>query len=108
MANEADRRRSQRISLEIAVLVSARSPDGEAMQEQGFTRTVNRHGGSLDVPFRMAPGQRFTLTNPQSKEQASCRVAEVGPSREGFFPTTFEFSAPDPRFWPVRCDWGFP
>jgi hypothetical protein len=108
MPNDSNHRRSERILLEMVVLIRARTPEGNSLQSQGFTRAVNAHGGLMDAPFRMTSGQQFTLVNPHSKKEAWCRVVRIGYQCEGFFPTSFEFSAYDPHFWGVSftpADW---
>ena len=109
MLNGLFHRRSKRILLHVVVLIKARTPEGTSVEAQGFTRAVNAHGGLLDAPFRMLPGQHLTLVNPLSKREAGCRVVQVGAPSEGFFPTSFEFYSYDPQFWPVSTvpsDWG--
>jgi hypothetical protein len=101
-------RRSQRILLQVVVLIRARTAEGSAAQAQGFTQCVSAHGGLLDVPFRMLPGQHLTLINPLTKQEASGRVVRVGASRDGYFATSFEFYGYTPQFWPVSVapsDW---
>jgi hypothetical protein len=108
MPSDSNHRRSKRILLEIVVLIKARTPGGNSLEGQGFTRVVNAHGGMMDAPFRMMPGQHFTLVNPRSKQEAWCSVVRIGCRYEGFFPISFEFSAYDPQFWGVSfapADW---
>jgi hypothetical protein len=108
MPNDSNHRRSKRILLEIVVLIKARTPEGNSLEGQGFSRLVNAHGGMMDAPFRMMPEQHFTLVNPHSKLEAWCTVVRIGYQYEGFFPISFEFSAHNPQFWGVRFappDW---
>ena len=103
-----NRRRSQRVLLQIAVLISAEMPDGNHVRTQAFTRVVNAHGGLFEAPFRMTAGQRIKLRNPQTHEEVACRIVRVDTSADGHFPTAFEFDAPTPRFWPISfppSDW---
>jgi hypothetical protein len=104
-----NRRRSQRVLLQVAVLIVVQMPEGHLSRAQAFTQVVNAHGGLLDAPIRMLEGQRLSLVNPQTGQQARCRVVRVGRSRDGSFPTAFEFDEPSPRFWPISfppVDWG--
>ena len=109
MPDESHHRRSTMVPLEIAVFISTRTRDGKVLEGEGFTRTVNAHGGLLEAPFRMAPRQYFTLMNRRSKEGAKCGVLQVNRPSDGFFPTAFEIFACNPQFWPVSsapADWG--
>lgn len=102
--NEADlqnRRRSQRVLLQVSVLVGARMPEGDRVQTQAFTRVVNAHGGLLESLFPMTVGQKITLVNPRSGKEVGCRVLRVEGPSEGCFATAFEFDERSPQFWPL-------
>jgi len=104
-----NRRRSQRVLLQVAVLIAVETSEGSRVRAQAFTQVVNAHGGLLDAPFRMAAGQRLTLINPQSGKEADCRVVRVDDPSDGYFPTAFEFDERSPHFWPISfppVDWG--
>jgi hypothetical protein len=107
--NLQNRRRSQRILLQVAVLVRTEMPGGKRLQIQAFTLVVNAHGGLLESPLRMTVDQQITLVNPQTRKEAGCRVVRVeGPSKE-LFTIAFEFDQRSPRFWPITFppeDWG--
>ena len=107
-ADPRNRRRSQRVMLQVAVLVKAEMPAGKRVQTQAFTVVVNAHGGLMESPFRMTVGQRITLVNPQSGKEVGCRVVRVQKSSEEGFTTAFEFEERSARFWPVTfppVDW---
>jgi hypothetical protein len=106
--NRPFHRRSQRLLLHVVVLIKTEMPEGVPQQAQGFTESVSAHGGVLDAPFRMSPGQHLTLINPVSGREASGRVVRVGAACGGYFPTAFEFYDYNPQFWPVSvvpADW---
>jgi hypothetical protein len=101
-------RRSQRILLHVVVLIKTEMPKGGSIQGQGFTESVSAHGGLLDAPFRMRPGQNVTLTNPVSGKEVTGHVVRVGSASQGYFPTAIEFHDYNPHFWPVNiapADW---
>lgn len=110
--NESDpqnRRRSQRVLLQVAVQIRAMMPEGNLVQAQAFTQVVNAHGGLLEAPFRMAAGQKISLVNSHSGKQVGCRVVRVESKSEECFPTAFEFDECSPQFWPISfppVDWG--
>ena len=103
-----DRRRSQRVILQVAVLIKAEIAGGNFAQAHAFSAVVNAHGGLLECPLRLTVGQRITLTNPQSGKEADSRVVQVQRTPGGSFTTAFEFAERSPQFWPVRLpprDW---
>jgi hypothetical protein len=103
--NEADlqnRGRSQRVLLQVSVLVGAHMSDGNRVQAQAFTQVVNAHGGLLDSLFPMTVGQNITLVNPRSGKEVGCRVLRVDGPSEGSFATAFEFDECSPQFWPIN------
>ena len=108
-ADGQNRRRSQRVLLQVAVFITFETQEGKGVRAQGFTQVVNAHGGLMDVPFRTAAGQKLTLINPQTGKEARCRVVRVDRPRDGSFPTAFEFAERSPQFWPISFpppDWG--
>lgn len=103
------KRRSQRVMLRLDVLVRFEIREGERQQTHAFTVAVNAHGGLLESPFRMTPGQQITLINPRSGKKVVCTVVRVHKSSEGYFATAFEFKQPSPQFWAISSpplDWG--
>jgi len=103
-----ERRRSQRIMVQVAVLLGIETPNQERPGTLGFTTWVNAHGGLLESPVRIRPGQRITLVIPQSGKEARCRVLQVQRASEESFATVFEFDRQSPEFWPIASpplDW---
>jgi len=99
-----NRRRSQRVLLQVAVYITTEMARGKRIRVQAFTQAVNAHGGMLDAPIRMIVGQRLTLVNPQSEKEVGCHVVRVDDPSDGSYPTAFEFDNPSPHFWRI----GFP
>ena len=103
-----NRRRSQRVMLQVPVLIKVKMPEGNRVQAQAFTQVVNAHGGLLAAPFKTAVGQKITLVNPHSGKEVGCRVVRVEEPLEGSFATAFEFDERSPQFWPISfppLDW---
>lgn len=111
MSNEIpqNRRRSQRIPLQVAVLIRTEAPGGEHAQLQAFTAEVSAHGGSFELPLKLAAGQKITLISPHTGREIGCRIVSVDRSAESGFTIGFEFNERCPQFWPVSFvpkDWG--
>lgn len=94
-------RRSQRVSLQVVVVMRATLSDGKTVQVQAFTSAVNAHGGRLESPVRLEANQRIHLINPNSGKDVRCRVVQVeGPSLD-LYEVAFEFDPRSPQFWPI-------
>ena len=106
--NPQNRRRSERVTLQIAVSVRLEMSGGVPVEVKAFTQMVNAHGGCLELPVRLLANQKITLVNPQTRNAAGCRVVRVEKESEASYPTSFEFDEPNPRFWPISfppADW---
>ena len=106
--NPANRRRSERVILQVPVTVEARAQDGKQAREEAVTSVVNAHGGLMKVGMTLKAGQPITLTNTKSNAQQSCRVIRVETSDSGTSAVAFEFDQPAPKFWPITFppeDW---
>ena len=103
-----NRRRSQRVMLQIAVLIRAELPDGSPVQVQALTLVVNAHGGLLKSPLMLTVSQKIMLGNPQTGREVRCRVVRTERSSSEMVTTAFEFDEPTTRFWPISFppeDW---
>jgi len=108
LSKSANQRRSQRVPLQVVVIVRADMPDGRCVQVQAFTSVVNAHGGMLESPMKLATGQRILLINPNSGIDVGCRVVRVEGSNSALHDVAFEFDQRSPRFWPLNFppeDW---
>ena len=104
----ANRRRSERVMLQIPIIVATESVEGEQMQEETLTMVVNAHGGLVKLQMEVMPGQPIELMHPRSGTKAAARVVRVDNPPGGFTAVGFEFAEPSPRFWPVEFppeDW---
>jgi hypothetical protein len=96
-----NRRRSDRLLLQIRVVVETETGDGKLVRLDAFTLVVNAHGGLLEMGLKVPIGHKMQLTNPAMGVQQPCKVVGVKSSRDGFFAVAFEFDAPTPQFWPI-------
>ena len=104
-----NRRRSQRVLLQIAVIVRGQLLGGKEFQAQGFTLCVNAHGGLLEAPVRLLANQKIKIANPHTGHEVGCRVVRVEGPIEQTYKIAFEFEAHYPQFWPITfppLDWG--
>jgi hypothetical protein len=107
--NPANRRRSERVMLQVPVIVQVHGRDGKKIEEETQTSVVNAHGGLLKLQMTLQVGQPILLINVRSKMQQSCRVVRVETSAGGQSAMAFEFDSPAPQFWPITFppeDWG--
>jgi len=93
------RRRSQRVTLQMAVEIQLHMVDGRLLRQDAFTEVVSAHGGLLEMETRPAAGQRMLLMNPSSGVQQSATILSAKRSREGGYEVAFEFDSPAPKFW---------
>jgi hypothetical protein len=104
-----NRRRSERVMLQVPIIVAADSPEGAEVQEETHTLVVNAHGGLVKLDLEVVPGQPILLINPATKAELSARVIRVDNPPGGHAAVAFEFDEPSPQFWPIVFppeDWG--
>jgi hypothetical protein len=110
-SNLIDKRRSERVMLQMRITVIAEDVEHKPRQEEALTLIVNAHGGLLKMKMDVHVGQPMRLVNPQNKIEQSCRVVRVEDTSPEFFSVAFEFDIPNPKFWPVifpPSDWHAP
>lgn len=103
-----NRRRSQRVFVQIPVVVRGNGPDNQAIEEKTQTLVVNAHGGLVMLSFNVRDGQKFILTNATTQQNQECRVVFLGPRQAGKMQVGVEFTRPAPNFWHIAFppdDW---
>jgi hypothetical protein len=103
-----ENRRSQRVLLQLAVLIRARGPKGERFESQAFTLVVNAYGGLLESSILLVAHQKIRLANPQTNREAFCTVVRVEGPIQQTYKIAFEFDERSPQFWPITFppeDW---
>ena len=96
-----NRRRSERVMLQMRVTVIAEDVQRKPGREEALTLVVNAHGGLLKMKMDVHVGQPMRLVNPQNNVEQDCRVVRVDDTSTDFFSVAFEFDHPNPKFWPV-------
>ena len=94
-------RRSERVLLDVPVVLLGVSTDHRSFREETFTVTVSAHGALLMLQTKVALGQKVTLANPGNWDERAGRVAYVGGDHAGLAQVGIEFEQPAPQFWPV-------
>jgi hypothetical protein len=102
-------RRSQRIDLNVPVVVYRTPGEGPQFFENTQTLVVSAHGALLTLTDMVAPRQRLLMQNPNSGEHQECRVVSVKEELTGPPKVAVEFTRPAPSFWHIAfppADWG--
>lgn len=106
--SSATRRRSQRVLMQISVLIQGLDSQGKPFQEETDTLAINAHGALVLLSARVTSGCLLTLRNNVTREEQECTVAFLGPVRGNKAEIGLEFSARRPQFWRVTFppeDW---
>ena len=106
-----DKRRSQRLTLRVAVVVIGSDAHGNPFGELTHTIVVNAHGALVELKAELNDGQRVLLRNKQSGERQSCHVVWFRKAEEGVNHAGLEFESAAPKFWQVDFlpdDWSVP
>jgi hypothetical protein len=106
--NPINRRRSERVMLQMKVKVIAEDVEHKLREEEALTLIVNAHGGLLKMKMDVHVGQPMLLVNLKNSVEQNCRVVRVEDTSPEYYSVAFEFDAPSPKFWPVvfpPSDW---
>jgi hypothetical protein len=94
-----DRRKAQRSSLEVPLLVYGSDADKQPFHEETDTVDITAHGCLLVLEADVVRGQRLFLTNMQNQAERECRVIHVGKRARGKARIGVEFLHAAPDFW---------
>ena len=103
-----ERRRSQRIYLNVGVTIQGTGASGEPINEEARTLVVSAHGALLPLESPVALGQVLTVHHNKTEEELFCRVARIDRSNAERAAIGIEFLQPSPHFWRVvfpPADW---
>jgi hypothetical protein len=107
-SSAADARRTQRILLQVPILVRAQFAGDEPIDEETTTLEVNAHGGLIALAMRVRPGQKLSLKNWTTAKEQDCRVVHVREKPIGKNEVGIAFPFAMPKFWNVQFpppDW---
>jgi hypothetical protein len=106
--NPTAQRRSERVLLDVPVVIRGETADRQRFEEETFTVTVSAHGALVMMATQVALGQNLLLLNPKNGDAREGTVVYRGPDRAGLSQVAFEFNLPAPEFWlldPVPGNW---
>lgn len=101
-------RRSERVILDMPLVISGQAEGDSSFREETFTMVVNAHGALLVLETKVALGQKLLLMNPTNWDEREAKVCFVGPTYAGLAKVGVEFISASPGFWPVSpppADW---
>jgi hypothetical protein len=105
---QTGKRRSERVILDVPLVICGETPDKRTFREETFSVTVSAHGALIMLEAKVALGQKLMLMNPKNWDERESRVAFVGPDRAGLAQVGVEFVKPSPEFWDLTSpprDW---
>lgn len=105
---ETGNRRSQRVLVDIPVVIRGQAIGDGNFQEETFTVTVSAHGALVMLESKVAVGQKVVLMNPKNWDEREGKVAFMGREHAGLAQVAIEFTRPAPDFWPLSAppsDW---
>jgi len=95
------RRRSQRVTLSMPIVVSEPQTNTHIHMERTHTLGVNLYGGLIALRSSVNWGQNLLLTNPFSRVSQECRVVYLGPEQKEKRQVGVEFLGPVTNFWNI-------
>jgi hypothetical protein len=101
-------RRSQRIMMNVSVVVHRRSSEGPQFSEKTQTLGISAHGAMMALTGLVAPKQKLVVQNVASGDQQECQVVYVDKDLMGPTKVAVEFTRPAPSFWGIAyppADW---
>ena len=107
-SNPTMRRRSQRVLMQVGVVIRGKDAHGKSFEEETSTLAINAHGALIPLKTRITSGSTIKMQHKMTSEDQECHVVFLGPVREGKAEIGLEFSAPRPAFWRVAFppeDW---
>jgi hypothetical protein len=102
------KRRSERVLLDVPLVIRGQSANRQPFSEETFTLTVSAHGALIVLAANVELGQTVKLTKIKTTDEREAVVAFLGPPYAGLATVGLQFAKPAPDFWPVAAppaDW---
>jgi len=103
-----EQRRSQRLTVDVPLVIRGEASDRKRFQEERFTLIVNAHGALLPLWTKVSLGQKLLLMNPKNWHECQAKVVYVETHSGGLARVGVELDGPVPEFWQVSsppADW---
>jgi hypothetical protein len=100
MQERKDRRRSYRVALSTPVFVYGWLAN-EPFSEKTETLNVSANGGLIPLSGTVIPLQELILTNLQTNEDLTCRIARSTRVEDGKILVGLDFLQASPNFWQI-------
>jgi hypothetical protein len=97
----AAQRASERIFLEVPVMVHGMCRDRTSFQEETSTVVVNAAGGLVTLSSGVDIGDTVLVVNKTTKRSQECRIVYRGQDWQGKPQAAVAFGGPIPNFWRV-------
>ena len=107
-STQPERRRSERVFLQVGVIVQGVTPAGRAFREKTKTLAVNVHGALIHLAEEVRPRDELILTHEATGQQQACRVVYTQPVKGNIRAVGIEFVVAAPKFWQISFppdDW---
>jgi len=95
-------RRSKRLGLAVPVQVYGQDSFREPFREYARTISVSQHGAAVALAANVRKGQTLLVVNTSTREEQECRVAHVGPAKNGKWTVGIEFARSADSFWRIH------
>lgn len=92
-------RRSERVLIDVPLVVRNGLEEKQAFREETFTVTISAHGGLMMLETPVKVGQKIVVMNPKNWDEREVKVAYLGRPHAGLAQVAFEFNRPAPEFW---------
>jgi hypothetical protein len=96
-------RRSERILLDVPVIVRGEAANHDDFLEETFTVTISAHGALLMLGAGVTLGQKVMVRNALNQHEQEARVAYKGTMHAGLAQVGIEFVRESPEFWPLSA-----
>ena len=96
---EFERRRAERVALNVPVFVYGHGKRSEPFHEETNSLVVNAHGGLLILSSKVNCGQELWLMNPATRHEQACHVIHVVKKLRKRSEVAIAFTEPAPAFW---------
>jgi hypothetical protein len=101
-AHPADeRRRSQRVIIQIPVMLELTTVSGTKAKVSAKTAAVNDHGATVLCTKNFPAETKFDLVNERTGGKQSCRVTRTAVENKHGYLIPVEFVVPVPGFWGI-------